>query len=214
MISEQEIIERGITRSSVEMDIDVPAANGSAPGYANFDVLGNAFYLIECAGEVEIKTNASTWKTYRKSTGEEFPGDQVFQRLEIRNYGAQTRIKLWAGWGRYVDRRFELLEAPTKATGWNDPAQEVPANDHIDVVALSGGGYMRRKAVVVTNLDPNENLRLTDQDNNTFLTVFPRTSVTLPVSDTIRIYNDTGAAISCNVGQIHYVEQTLISSAT
>jgi len=209
-----DIIGRGITRSSQEMEINVPAKVGNNPGFASFDVLGNAFYLIECAGEVQIKTDTSPYKTYRKSTGENFPGDQTFQRLEIRNYGSETKIKIWAGWGEYIDRRFELLEAPTKAMGWDDANQEVPANDHIDVVPVSGDGVIRRKAVIITNLDPNENLRLEDTNGQTFMTVFPRTSITLPVSDTVRINNDTGAAISCNIGQINYVEQSLITIAS
>jgi hypothetical protein len=55
---------------------------------------------------------------------------------------------------------------------------------------------------------------VTDQANNTLLSIFPRTSITLPLSDTIRINNDTGAPVSCNVGEIYYVEGRLISAAS
>lgn len=214
MLTKQELLAAGMTLSSVEMDIHVPAAVDGEPGYASFDVLGNGFYLIECAGELEIKTDATTFKTYRKSTGEEFPGDQAFQRIEIRNRGARTRIKLWAGWGRYIDRRFELLEADTRAVGWDDEDQAIPAMDFVEFVPRTGEGYLRRKSILITNLDPNENLRVQDVDGNNICTVFARTSITLPVSDVIRIGNNTGANISCNVGEVYYVESSLITTAS
>lgn len=199
-------------RSSVEMDVDVPAFANGQPGLQVLDVAGNAFYLVDATGDVKISTERSPAKTYRKSTGERFPMEQAFGRLEIQNYGAKTSLRIWAGWGEYVDRRFEMLEAHTAAVGWN--GSEIPAMDHVDFVPMSGGGYIRRKSILITNLDPNENLRVTDQANNTLLSVFPRTTITLPLADTIRINNDTGAPVSCNVGEIYYVEGRLISAAS
>jgi hypothetical protein len=203
-----------ITRTSVERFLEIPAASGGTPGSNGIDVVGNAFYLIDCTGEVEISTDLSPFKTYRKSTGEEFPRDQSFRRLEFRNTGAKITIRIWAGWGRYIDRRFEMLEALTKAKGWDAVDQEIPATGHVDFVSVTGDGVIARKSIIITNLDPNENLRLEDTDGNTFMTVFPRTSITLPLSDTIRVANDTGSAIACNVGQINYVEGSLITQAS
>jgi len=175
-------------------------------------------YLIDCTGEVEIRTDGNPFKTYRKSTGEEFPREQTFQRLEFRNTGAaKLTIRVWAGWGRYIDRRFSMIEATTKARGWSDwpgNPQEVPANSSIDLAAQLGGGVISRKSVIITNLDPNEKLRLEDVDNNTFMTVFPNTSVTLPLSDTVSIHNDTGANVSVNIGEVLYVEGNLITTAS
>jgi len=207
-------MNEALTRTSVERLIEIPAAAGGVFGAHQLDVFGNAFYLIDCTGEIEIQTDLSPFKTYRKSTGEEFPIEQAFSRLEFLNRGAAVTIRVWAGWGRYIDRRFEMVEALTKGKGWDAEAQEIPANDHIDFVPVTGNGVISRKSIIITNLDPNENLRLEDTDGNTFLTVFARTSITLPLSDTIRIANDTGAAISCNVGQINYVEGNLITTAS
>lgn len=204
-------MNESLTRSSVERLIEIPAASGGVPGTHTLDVYGNAFYLIDCTGEVEIQTDLSPFKTYRKSTGEEFPQEQAFRRLEFRNSGAAVTIRVWAGWGRYIDRRFEMLEAATKAKGWDAVTQEIPATSFIDFAPVIGSGVIARKSIIITNLDPNENLRLEDTDGNTFMTVFARTSITLPLSDTVRIANDTGAAIACNVGQINYVEGNLIT---
>lgn len=207
-------MNEALTRTSVERLIEIPASAGGVPGSYSLDVVGNAFYLIDCTGEIEIATDLSPFKTYRKSTGEEFPREQAFRRLEFRNTGAKITIRVWAGWGRYIDRRFEMLEALTKAKGWDAVSQEIPANDHVDFVPVTGNGVIARKSIIITNLDPNENLRLEDTDGNTFMTIFPRTSITLPLSDTVRIANDTGSAIACNVGQINYVEGNLITTAS
>lgn len=202
-----------LTRSSIERFIEIPAMSGGVPGTHSIDVFGNAFYLIDCTGEIEIQTDLSPFKTYRKSTGEEFPSEQAFKRLEFRNNGAAVSIRVWAGWGRYIDRRFEMVEATTKAAGW-DGAQEIPANDYVDFAPATGNGVISRKSIIITNLDPNENLLVKDMDGNPFMTVFARTSVTLPLSDTVRIENETGSAIACNVGEINYVEGNQITTAS
>jgi len=204
------------TRTAIERVFDIPAKAGVVPGTYQIDAQGASFYLIDCTGEVEVRPDDGTFKTYRKSTGEEF--GQSFERLEFRNQGsAPITVRAWAGWGKYIDRRFEMVEAVTKARGWTDwpgPDDTVPANSSIDLPALLGGGVISRKSVLITNLDPNENLRLEDADNNTFLTIFPNTSVTLPLSDTFSIHNDTGAPISVNIGEVVYVEGNLITTAS
>jgi hypothetical protein len=206
-------MDESLTRSSVERYIEIPASDNGIPGSYSLDVLGNAFYLIDCTGEISISTDLSPFKTYRKSTGEEFPREQAFRRLEFRNHGAAITIRVWAGWGRYIDRRFEMVESATTARGWDASSQEIPATSHVDFSPPVGNGVIARKSIIVTNLDANENLQLQDTGGHTFLTVFPRTSVTLPISDTLRIANDTGSAIACNVGQILYVEGNLISAS-
>lgn len=195
------------------MLIEIPGAANGFPGSYNLDQLGEAFYLIECTGEVEIRMDDSPAITYRKSTGERLPKGERFKFLEFINHGSPLTVRVWVGFGEYVDRRFELLESTTRARGW-DGAQEIPAGSFVDFAPQLGGGVLRRKAIIVTNLDANENLRLTDTDGNTFMTVFARSSVTLPISDVLRINNDTGDALSCNVGQIEYVESNLIQSAS
>lgn len=211
-------MNEALSRTSSERLIEISPKSGSVPGSYQLDVPGNAFYLIDCTGEIEIQTDLSPFKTYRKSTGEEFPMEQAFQRLEFRNQGSATvTVRVWAGWGRYIDRRFEMVEATTKARGWDDwpaTAQQIPAGSSIDIVPVLGGGVISRKSVIITNLDANENIRVEDADNNTFMTVFPRSSVTLPVSDTISLHNDTGSALACNIGEIVYVEGNLITTAS
>lgn len=211
-------MNESITRTALERLIEIPAKSGDVPGTYQLDAPGTAFYLIDCTGEVEIRTDQNSFKTYRKGTGEEFPRDGAFSRLEFRNNGgAKLTVRVWAGWGRYIDRRFEMVEAITKSRGWDDwpgASQTVPANSSIDLPAKLGGGIISRKSVLITNLDANENLRVEDAEDNTFLTIFPRTSVTLPISDTFSIHNDTGSPISCNIGEILYVEGNLITTAS
>lgn len=210
-------MNEAINRTAVERQIEIPAASNGVPGSKSLDAPGTSFYMIECSGEVEIRTDENPFKTYRKSTGEEFPREQSFSRLEFRNNGsARLSIRVWAGWGRYIDQRFEMLEVATRARGWTDwpgTAQQVPANSKIDVVAELGDGIISRKSVLVTNLDANENVRIEDGQGNTFLTVFPQTSITVPVSDKIAVANDTGAALSINIGEILYVENNLVTTA-
>lgn len=201
-------------KTSLEMDYDIPGIVNGVPGFASFEARGESFYLIECTGELKMKTDVSPFKTYRKQCGEKFDEGDEFTRIEVRNYGPATTIKLWTGWGEYIDRRYELMEAPTTLKGWDAVAQEIPEMGYVDFVPQHGDGLIRRKSIIITNLDPNENLRITDTDDHTFMTVFPRTSITLPPSNTVRINNDTGAAISCNVGEIYYIESNLLTVAS
>lgn len=211
-------MNEAITRTALERLIEIPAQSGGVPGTYQLDAAGTAFYLIDCTGEVEVRTDSNSYKTYRKSTGEEFPVDTAFTRLEFRNTGgSKLTVRVWAGWGKYIDRRFEMVEAVTKPRGWTNwpgAAQQVPANGSVEIAPVLGGGVISRKSVLITNLDANEGLRVTDVDGNTFLTIFPRTSVTLPLSDTISLINDTGNALSCNIGEILYVEGNQITTGS
>lgn len=211
-------MNEALTRTATERLIEIPAKQGGVPGTRQLDVSGTAFYLIDCTGEIEVRTDQNSFKTYRKSTGEEFPRDGAFSRLEFQNNGgAKLTLRVWAGWGRYIDRRFEMVEAVTRPRGWTNwpgGAQQVPANSSIEIAPVLGDGVISRKSVLITNLDPNENISLTDADGNTFMTIFPRTSITLPLSDTISVKNDTGANISINIGEVFYVEGSLITTAS
>ncbi len=53
-----------------------------------------------------------------------------------------------------------------------------------------------------------QNLYLLDGDGNFILAVFPETSITLPISDTVTVKNSTGALITVYVSEIFYIDNS------
>jgi hypothetical protein len=71
------------------------------------------------------------------------------------------------------------------------------------------GSQIQRKAIVVSNIDANNTLVIRDKNNNFCCAVFPNTSITLPISGEVRVFNPTGANIQCYVSEVWYEENAL-----
>lgn len=188
------------SRSSIVISVTIPA-NGTLP----YPVYGETFYFIGATAPVEVKTDKTAFKPYRKGTGENFPQELRFSRLEIKNVNAfAIEITLWAGFGKYIDNRFEIVDAYTTVVGWNNSS--INGGGSVAFLGSPTGNQIQRKAFVISNIDPNNALVIRDKDNNFCCAVFANTSITLPISGEVRVFNPTGAPIQCYISEIWYIE--------
>jgi hypothetical protein len=186
------------TRSSIEQVVTVPAN-----GFQGVNIYGQNFYLIDSTGPVQISTDKTGPKVYRKGQGEDFPIELRFKRLEFKNEtAADITVRLWAGFGHFVDSRVEILEAYTKIRG--SATVSIADGATLTLPGTPTNDLVQRKAIVVSNEDPNSIIRVVDSSGNNCCAIFPQTSVTLPVSGTCGIKNTSGAAVTVSVSEIFY----------
>jgi hypothetical protein len=189
------------TRSSTVHRFDIPAG-GTFP----ISQYGQTFYILKCTAPVEVRTDRTPEKPYRKGTGEEFVEELRFSRLEFRNINSfVVRLEVWVGFGRYIDNRFEVLDSYTGIT-CALPSELLGALTTLTLTGAPSQNQIQRKAIVVSNLDTGNVLRIWDENDELCCLVFPESSVTLPVSGIVKVRNDTGLAISCAVSEIWYYE--------
>jgi len=195
-----DLANEAFSRSSLVFTMPIAAG-----AMVSMPVYGDAFYLIGCTAPVEIRTDQTSEKPYRKGTGERFPAALRFGRLEIRNPNSNpVLVTLWAGFGEYIDNRFEVVDGYTVARGWT--GTQINAGATVTFTGAGTGNQIQRKAFVITNLDPNNNLLIRDAAGNTLCAVFKETSITLPIAGPVQVHNATGAPISCAIGEIFYSE--------
>jgi len=188
------------SRSSFVVKVSIAAgAIYSLPCY------GDSFYLLGATLPVEIKTDLTAYKPYRKGTGEKFPEQLRFGRIEVLNPNVDAVVlTLWVGFGEYIDNRFEILENYTVVQG--SSTVTIGAGATVTFTGAVTGQNIQRKAFLISNLDPSNPVILRDSAGNNCAAVFPQTSVMIPVSGEIRVHNSTGAAISVYMSEIFYRE--------
>lgn len=166
---------------------------------------GNRFFIIKTNGPLAIRRNGAAWAPYTQGTGENLPPGQVFQRLEILNPSVSDAVTvvIYSGFGEYLDTRAAVVEPDTEIVAWDESSLDADEDLELGTLAIAGG--MRRKCFQVTNLDPTLNLRILDDADNVALTVFPETSITLPVSGAVKVHNDNGTAVACNISAIWWM---------
>lgn len=177
---------------------------------------GTAFYITDSdnLGFLEIQTDTTSFEKYQIGTGKKF--EDTFDSITVKNPTVDVvTVTIWVGFGDYVDRRTnillnrlasilpiiepntEALEAATTPT-----ANQLDAGDTLALPGTPGAGQLRRKAILVTNLDANLNLEILDGNGDKILTVFPRTNITLPISEACSVHNANGSNIACNIAEI------------
>lgn len=173
-----------------------------ANGFFGDSYDGNKFYIIEAAGPLFVKTDTTVSLPYKQGQGQMF--DKPFRRLEFKNPNAfPIYIRVYTGYGDYIDRRFQLIEANTSfkcnaltsiAATTAEVFNGTPSNNEI-----------LRKSILVSNNDSSNNLELRDESNVSGLIIFPKTSVMIPTSDYVEVYNPTGGGVACRVSELWYI---------
>lgn len=174
-----------------------------APGAVK-PVIGEArnFHVLYSPVDVEIKYPGGEFCAFPQGTGlASFPNDATFRRLELRNPSLGTiTVVLWLGGPVLTDSRSAVIEPKTIPVAQNISTLAASAN--LDLDGIPSGLLIRRKALQVTNLDPNLNLQVRDASGYVVLTVFPQTSITLPISEWVSVHNDNGSPVALNVSEI------------
>lgn len=172
-------------------------------GYVGESYYGNKFYIIDASGTLKIKTSITSEIEFKQGQGQSF--SKAFNRVEIRNPSLTNTlyVKIWVGFGEFIDRRFQLIESNT----------EYVANVLTSIATISGatltgipsGSQIQRRSMLVSNNDSSNNLEIRDKNGVSGLIVFPKTSIILSTSDEVVVYNPTGSSIACRVSEIWYI---------
>lgn len=137
-----------------------------------------------------------------------FAGEgQQFDRFEMSNpTGLAMTIVVWIGYTDRIDRRRNQIEAPTEFVPVPSAAPYVggvlAATSQLDLPGNPTTTRIRRKAIVVVNLDPAIALELCDAAGVVGAVVRATESVTLPISGFVRIKNSSGAPVACHLSEI------------
>jgi len=209
----------GIVRSSRTMRIPLAAA-GAKDSIMQLPAVGVRFYIVESNGtqDIGIKTNKGAQELFSVGTGKAFPEEQFFTSLELQNFeSAAVTITIFVGFGDFLDHRTTIVgNRLTSILPVIEPDTRLLADA---ATTLATGGtiakngvapdttYLKRKAVLVSNLDASGNLQVIDYaGTNVALNVFPGTSVIVPTSGPVTIKNVSGGTIALAVSEVWWMK--------
>jgi hypothetical protein len=134
--------------------------------------------------------------------------EDKIRSLVMKNTGPQALVyRLVAGLGSLPPSfENEVKEPRTEAIGWSGTSL-APTTAQTFIPLLSGM-RTRRKALVVSNLDPSANLYLRDNATptpNVIAVIGGGEKMIFPISETVQLYNPGGAAVSCHVGEVYWL---------
>lgn len=218
----------GFLRSSRTMRL-VLAPAGQTQSIQRIAAAGVRFYITDADSSefIGIKTDKTVQERFQVGTGKDFTlsGEiEYFEALEVENFSASTIIIiLFAGFGDYIDKRTTIANnrlssiLPTFEPDTQLVAVEQPGSPGVGLTTLAASSsialtgvpnalQLRRKAVVISNNDQAAVLLVDDQTNKIAMSIQPKTEITLPVSQGIRIRNDTGSPIPCNFAEIWWMK--------
>lgn len=210
-------IKIGFVRSSRTAKI-ILAPAGVTQSIQRFPQVGVRFYIVESDSDaaIGIKTDKTQQELFTVGTGKEFSEDQAFTALEFENFSAaQITLTVFMGYGNFIDQRTTIVGnrltsiLPTIEPKTAMVAGVVNSINAITAFTLTGVPstlQLRRKAIGVTNLDPNLNLQLRDALLNIGLTIFPGTSIIYPLSESVQIYNPNGAAVALSYNEVWWLK--------
>jgi hypothetical protein len=163
---------------------------------------GRNFHVVFAPVDIQIKWPGGEFVTYQQGSGvDNLPDGETFKRLEVRNPTLGTiLVQIWIGGPLYRDSRANSIEPRTEFAA--SAVASIAGGASVDLDGIPTGLRIRRKAVQVTNLDPNLNFQLRDAAGNVGLTVFAQTSITLPISEFVRIHNPNGAPQAISISEI------------
>lgn len=197
------------------------APAGTTQSIQTIPQAGDRFYIVDCDTDtaVGIKTHKTQQELFTVGTGKQFTPDQAFQTLEIENFSADiVTLVMFSGYGDYIDKRTTIVGnrlssvLPTiepKTLPVAGATASIASGGNINLAPSITGTRLRRKAITVSNLDPNANLQIRDVGNvNVLLTIFPQTSIILPLSEACFIFNASAGAIALSYGEIYWLKPT------
>ncbi len=162
----------------------------------NFE--GDFFAIVQCASDVFVKLPGQTEVLYGQGDSFTLPAGQIFKRIEIRNPTAQPLVAvIYAGQGRYEQRRQAVIEPRTRVVGRSDTLAGLSTLDLSPTLLAQD---IRRKYVVVSNPDTSLKLELVDETGVRFQIIEPTTSAIVHVSERFGLKNPNGSPVQYSVG--------------
>jgi hypothetical protein len=193
--------------------------------YRTIAVTGQVFICTLANYTFEMQFNDGGWFQFDQGLQFNVAPDR-FTKLAFRalNITEATQVEFYTGGAQLADarlniirdpNRYQLLQSlpPTRVKAF--AAASIAAGADVKFYGTGGTSstqagvlYNYRKAIVVTNNDPLNDLEIFDCAGavvgNRMGTVFPRQAWYLETSTDICVKNETGAAIACRVAEVFY----------
>ena len=164
---------------------------------------GNFFAIVLAPSDVMVRTPGSEEVLYAQGDSYTLPPGEDFRRLEVRNPTASDAVVVvYAGTGRYEQRRQAVVEPRTVVQG--HAGAVLAAGASVTLPGAISGRLIRRKAVTVSNEDPNLNLELQDAAGVPFATVFAGFPTIYPISEPVILKNNNPTPVSYKAGEIFW----------
>lgn len=163
---------------------------------------GRNFYVVFSPVDIEIARPGEGFVSYPQGTGlDSLPDGGTFNRLEVRNPSlGEITIVLYIGGPLFRDSRAAIIEP--RIVPVVDATTSLAGGGTVTLSGVPSGLRIRRKAVLVTNKDQNNDIEIRDSGTAVIATVFPRQTYTLPISETVKVHNPTGGAIAVNISEL------------
>jgi hypothetical protein len=137
----------------------------------------------------------------------------MFETLTIVNpWSHPVTVEVIIGMGRVVDNRFTLVpsrdfalpvyEANTVLTGYG--ATSIAANTKVAFPGTPILPIVKRKSLIVSNLELVAVVYLLDENDNFAGAVFPRTSFELFCAGPVKVFNNTGSPVNVAISELWY----------
>jgi len=194
--------------------------------YRNENVTGQVFICTMASLVFEMQFNDGSWFDWDQGLQFNIAPD-VFTKMAFRakNFDEDTQIEFYTGVAQLADARlniirdpnhYQILQSQPKTLVKPSGLIQISANTGLKFFGTGGPGihqagvaYAYRKAIVVTNRDPLNELTVTDLDtsfnlNQPLATVFPRQAWMLETSADLGVLNDNSVNIPGNVCEVFY----------
>lgn len=171
------------------------------------DIAARHFYYVNGAVPIRVKFDRAGDCILRPGQGVSADVGDNFSRLEISTIdGTAQAISFWAGFVQFIDNRQDQIEARTEcvpiATSAAWDGTQMDSYSTIELPGTPTETLYRRRAVVVSNLDPSAVIELRDGSNVVTGIVRPGETITHNVSGPVFIGNNTGAAVPATISEI------------
>jgi hypothetical protein len=185
-------------KASKTIPYTIPA-NGQVPVKAT----GSHIFIVESPVAVMVKMDGCASVRVAPGCGLDCEDGAFFESAEITNLAAyEITILVYVGFAAYNDRRAQSLDANTVLIG--QPVATILANTKLTFSGSPSGNLIRRRQIVVSNMDAANAIYVLDENDNFCAAVFFGTSITLPTSGPLKIFNNTGAPVPVCISEIWY----------
>jgi hypothetical protein len=191
--------------------------------YSTVNITGQVFLCTKANFTFEMQFNDGGWFDFDQGLKFNVSPD-LFTKMAFRakNTDEHTELEYYTGGAEFSDARLSIIRDPNKVIVNSESktllkpfaAATIAAGVNVKFYGTGGAGagqagaaYLYRKAIIVTNNDPDSDLEVykTEVDAAKRIgTVFARQAWLLESSDDVCIKNETGAAIDCRVCEVFY----------
>lgn len=170
------------------------------------------------ADDVQIGSDICGPLPFNVGTGFRFPVGSQFRFLQVSNpaTNGEVFLQIQAGYGDYIDNRLNIVRTrpaslqpvvDALADGIGAGISSIAATTAVAFPSTPPTGYLHRKSITISNLDPALPLYIRDGSGAVLGVIFANTAQVYFLSGDVEVYNPNPAPVACYVGEIWYLPQ-------